>query len=534
MLVGLVALAVGVWFQHRAYVNDRPAMLAGANATDYLLQSAVVAYRLTGDPSAGFAPRALKQVSYKPPLFAAVAGAYAALAGVSLPTFNLGATIFLLLAMLGVFVIGATLWNDAAGLIAAAVLACLPVIVQQSLTHTPEVAQLALVVWAVALMLQPGRWMPAAAGLMAGLAMLSRGTAFVYLAAPVLALLVRRRRDGAPWREIGSWLALFFGGLLLAAGPWYFTRVPQLTRDLAFHVFDFSNKYQTGYTERGRFFLAELWFGNSPVLFVTFLAGLCAGWWRRAPGFALLTAWYAAPLALFALAPADIGRFMVPTYPVMALAIAGAVVAIPWRPVAMSLAAVVLVFSFAQRQAILRTWTPATTLGAVGYQAFADPVLETEWTGLEQAVETLAHQAPFGKPEWIGILDFGEHAGPPPALLKVVWSMHQPLAGSVHLLQRIATPFDLRVFVRALRHLYHVVAIVPSGGKAWPTTEQLNELIKPRGALQENDYFRPYEPALEAMQNAGASFLEVGRVSLVQKFGPSFDLVLLAREKTEP
>jgi len=535
----LLLLLCGALFgQHIVYFHEHAVSLQGTNAGDYLLQSAVLAFRFTGHPSQHFAPLALTAVSYKPPLFATAAGGLAALGGLSLPVFNLTATLFLILAVLAAYFIGARLWGRPWGLIASFLLACLPMVVNQSLTHTPEIAQMALVTLTVALLLPRRRFWSAAAGAAGGLAMLSRGTAAIYLVAPLAVVVVGHvRRD---WNRHGRRgallrLGLFLAGLLVVAGPWYLPRLGKLSQDFAFHVTDFTRQYQTGHTERGQFFLTAMATANALPFFVLFLAGWSAAVIRRRPGLVLLSAWYLAPFLLFTIAPADITRFMIPTYPVMALAIAAGLSACRPRVLAVGLTALTLLFGFTQRFVLLTHWQPQAPIDAAG-QSRGLLALATEpsqWPELPPALEAMADRLPDEPLGWVGFLEMEEEAGPPLSLVKVLLAIRQPLKGTIALQQHVATPLALRQFFQALPYLEGVIALTPPGAAGWPTTEQLRQVVAPRGMLQQKDYRIDAEPLLEIMKGAGAFHRETERRHVAQPFSAGFDLVLLQAEATK-
>lgn len=534
----LSLLCVALIGQHYVYFHRHAVSLQGTNAGDYLLQSAVLAFRFTSHPSANFAPLALTAVSYKPPLFAAAAGVLTFFGGVSLPVFNLTATLFLIVAVLAAFFIGARLWGAPWGLVASFILVCLPMVVGQALTHTPEIAQLALITLTIALLLPRRRlWVPLA-GAAAGLAMLSRGTAAIYLIAPLLVLGSRRLRENRGRenrRELLLRLGLFLAGLLAVAGPWYLPRLGKLGSDFAFHVTDFTRQYQTGHTERGQFFLTAMATANSLPFCIMFLAGWLWAAIRRRPGLLLLSAWYVAPFLLFTIAPADITRFMIPTYPVMALAIAAGLSACRPRVLAVGLTAMALLFGFGQRFLMLNHWQPLTPIDANGqYRGLL--VLATEppeWPDLPEGLDALAARLPDEPLGYVGFLELGDESGPPLALVKVLFAASQPLKGTIALQKNVATPLALRQFFQALPYLEGVVALVPPGAAAWPTTEELRAVVAPRGMLQQKDYRIDAEPLLEIMKGAGAFHRELDRRHVAQSFSTGFDLVLLQAEATK-
>ena len=533
MWLGLAALCVLVTVQNWNYFRARPGYVGGTNCADYLLQSVSVAYTLTGDPSQHFAPGVLTRVSYKGPLFPLVGGVFGAIGGKSLPVYNPAATLFLLLAMVAVFDIGRRVGNAALGLAAAALLAGLPTVAGQSLTHTPEIAQMAMVAWAVALLLRPGMNFAVAAGLLAGLAMLSRGTAFIYITAPVAwAVAVRWRQDDEGRKAALSYLGLFTLGALLVCGPWYLVRLEKLASDLSYHLFDFFNKYQAGHTETGRFFLAELWRANSLAVFVLFLVSLAGGLWKRLPGFAYFALWFALPFIVFAIAPADIARFMIPTYPAIALAIVAFVGSLRPRALTAALLVVLVLFAFVGRLILLEQWQPESFQARQKLMRVAPLAVEGQyWPHSPDAVAALARHAPAEEPLWLGIIDYGEHEGSPPALVTVLWSFVRPLQGTIKLRQRIATPFDLKLFAQSLPSLDYVLVLATPKSGGWPGDSDLAVMIAQRGPLQERDYAIPTEESFEVIAAQGKLMEELDRRSIRNAWGSPFDLVLWKRKE---
>lgn len=532
---GLFLLCLLILSEHAAFFRAHHDRLAGVNAPDYLMQSAVIAHVLTNDPSRGFAPGALTAVSYKPPLFAAVAGALAAVLGKNLAVFNFAGTLFLVLLVIAVFLIGRRLHGPGWGLVAAFLVACLPAIEQASLDHTPEIAQAALVAWTVAFLLAGGPRWALPAGLAAGLAMLARGTAFAYFLPPLLVVLLAHVRGSQQrWRDGLRFVGLFLVGLFAAAGPWYVPRLGRLAHDLSYHLFDFFSKYETGHTETGRFFLYELWLANGPVFTTLFGLGLVGLFVGKRPGRAVLTAWLFVPLVAFAIAPADITRFLLPTFAVLALVIAGGLSAVRPRAVAATLTALVLLFGLVQREAISRQWELRPTRFHYAMKTvLVMPRMERDWGALEAGIAQLASHVQSKRPHLLGVIDFGRHDGPPIAMVKVLWSIHAPLQRTVNLERKIATPFALKVFVRTLPGLDYLLASVPVDASAWPDAQALDELLVQRGPLQQRDYdtisVAPFAKVLAEQQ---PQFVEQARVSVPNGDEAGFDLVLLMRRDT--
>lgn len=268
--------------------------------------------------------------SYRGPLLPLAALAMSRLFGARHFVFALTNNIFLALLLVAVFGLGRRLADDRAGLLAAFLTAAVPVLLLGSRSFNMDVPLAAMVAWfAYALVRSDGlarwRWV-AVAGVFAGLAMLAKGVAFVFLL-PLLAgawldgALVRAQ-DGRAW---WSWRAVGGGTLALAIGVavstvWYRDGFVLLYRDLFMHVDNFQKTYTPMRTVTGQSLFANVFFEVGPVTALWTAVSLVALAVRRPRGWALLGVWLAAPALVFLTGPTNYSRFMIPSYAAGALA----------------------------------------------------------------------------------------------------------------------------------------------------------------------------------------------------------------------
>ena len=294
---------------------------------------------------------------------------------------------FMGLLLYGTYSLAARCYGEPAGLLAALLVACYPILAGQSRLYLLDYPLTACTVAAMALLAasddltHPGWVWPL--GVMAGVAFLCKWS-FLFLFAPVLvfALLrgVQRLRSGESnltWIRLTFNAVVVLAGVLVIAGPWYLSHPGATIRELTT-----SNQTWLLDSDPGPFTLAGLTYYPRALLAeqiflpFTLLFGFGALFHfverDRLPGFGLLVTWLLAGGVVFWLVPNKDPRFTMPLLPAMAVLSAswlapetnGRAASQRWRAVRATLLAVAVLLALAEHHVV--AWRPPSLTARVG------------------------------------------------------------------------------------------------------------------------------------------------------------------------
>lgn len=242
---------------------------------------------------------------------------------------NLG---FLLLLLLSVFALANRFHGPLAGLVAAFLASCYPILAGHTRTLLLDFPLTALVTWYLALLAASRglthRGWPWLAGLAAGAGMLCKWSFAPLVAAPTVVALVHgwqrvRQREARPEQLVFGTLVTLIVAVCVA-GPWYLSHLDRILAEIAT-----SNQTwridgdPAPWTLAGlAYYPAALLRGQLFVPFCTLAA--CGAWlaWRRraeVAGTELLAAWFLGGLVACWLVPNKDPRFTMPLLPALAV-----------------------------------------------------------------------------------------------------------------------------------------------------------------------------------------------------------------------
>jgi len=346
--------------------------------------------------------------------------------------------LFMGLLLYGTYSLAARSYGDQAGMLAALLVACYPILAGQSRLYLLDYPLAACTVAAMALLaasrnLTHPIWVWPL-GVMAGVALLCKWS-FLFLFAPPLALaLVNGWRLMKSGEEPGLTLVRFvfnvvvvIAGLLVVAGPWYLSHpgatIRELTTSNQTWLLDNDPSVWSpaGITYYPRVLLAEQIFLPFAALFVF---GALVHWVQRErlEGLGLLGSWLLAGAVVFWLVPNKDPRFTMPLLPAIAVLSSSWLAPDPpgrsasqrWRAVRTALLAVTVLLAFAEHHAV--AWRPAglpSRIGPSWAPLWSDaasltnaPVRLTTWPEEQLAKDIAAVAPPGGK---VGVLPNTAH-----------------------------------------------------------------------------------------------------------------------------
>lgn len=368
LVLGLTALlhllANGLWL---SVDRNHTGLVDGANHLDYVYQ-VVTGTRLAG-PVALLQEARASSLEW-PPLVYLVSGGLAAAVDASLPAVRLYSLLYLIVLMLGLYGVGAACAGRGAGLLAAVIGTLIPTVAGASRQIGLDLPCAAMTTATVALLLRTDAFRrPGAslgAGLLAGLALLTRGQSALFLLGPGLVLagrvVARRDRRAA--------LHLLFAVALAGAmsAVWWWGRLEGIWDMLAVHA-DAEELPLEG--DPSLWGGLKLYIGGLPrlislPLLLALLAVLPAWLRRRHPHKLELVFWLLFPLLVHVLMVVRNLRYLLPLVPALvAVAAVGAMsVGRRWRrgAVLVTLLAAAL------------PWLAGTTGAARGLTGRAEPL----------------------------------------------------------------------------------------------------------------------------------------------------------------
>jgi len=311
--LALAVLLALVFAGNRYWLRAHPLAYGGPDETHHCLRGLLIHDALWKPGKKLWLEEGVEWINWWPPLVYFTSAVSLRLLGRTAQMLALTGTFFFLVLLLLTYGIGAWLRSPPAGLLAAALLAAWPVMLDYSRHYNLDLPLAACVAGAAYFLLRSqGFTKPGAAlgfGLWSGLGMLTKVTFPVFLA-PIFIVemwIHRRERTRRAW----LWCGLSF---LIAAGlaaVWYVPRLDHLWHSMRLHLVGYNRYFAPGQAESGHFFLIDAYYSLGPGGAALLLLGLFFGLTRN--GNRSLLAWLLFPLILFAAAPSDIVRFALPS-----------------------------------------------------------------------------------------------------------------------------------------------------------------------------------------------------------------------------
>ena len=315
--------------------------------------------RLLGHPSALSLTKLLTVSTYYPPIFYVATVPVTALFGFSCDVLALAQSAFLVLLAYSVFRLGERLFGPAAAAGAVLLVALTPAIYGLSREVLLDLPVTAMVALALTVLLAGKRTAHPASGallgLVLGLAVMTKWTAAVFVAGPLLLVLGREAAgaDKASRKKlavsIGQAILVFLAVVL----PWFLANMSGFERTASVAL----GEDAVAQGDPSGLAASVAWYGKAlrrglflPALGIITLAGLVAFAFRRGNGraAAFLGAWALPAFLVFVLVPNKDGRNVVPLLPALALAAAAGFDALRPKAARRAVWTVILIAGLAQ------------------------------------------------------------------------------------------------------------------------------------------------------------------------------------------
>jgi 4-amino-4-deoxy-L-arabinose transferase-like glycosyltransferase len=326
--------------------------------------------RLFQSPAELTSAKLLAVTQYWPPFFHLCSVPFTWVLGFSVQGMASANVLFLFVAVLAVYRVGARLFDDEVGLGAVVLTLLYPMVYALSREVLVDFALIAMVMLSLYAVLAGDagldrRW-SAAFGAILGCAMLTKWTAVAFVAGPaILWLIVCLRREGRSAGAVIYSLAIVVVAACAVALPWYVNSFNALLHKATTEAFG-SDPAQEG--DPIKLLPSIRWYWNAvldalilkPLLLPT-LVGLGAFAARVArrrtwTGWSFLLCSIVPAMAFFVLIPNKDARFAAPLLPLFAIMVAAGLRSLPWKAVRVALWAFVLVIGVLQFYAISFGW----------------------------------------------------------------------------------------------------------------------------------------------------------------------------------
>jgi len=310
-----------------------PYGIIGVDADIYHAASMHILRYLTGIQEWGFEP-SIYPGSYRGPLFFLASVALPYLLGAKHMLFALTNTFFLIVLLSAVYGIGRRLFSERQGLIAAVICVSIPAVLLGSRSFNLEIALSSMIALSMYCLVRSAQLTKLGWALCFGaagaLAMLAKGTAFVFFLAPLggiwLSIIGRgvkslRGADRSNFIRSFLYSALAIGVFILISSLWYKNLFTHLFVSIGNHLEVYNNTPDAYNTlkEGQSSFPAQILKGIGPFTLALMLLAVISFLRKKPRGFFILIPWAVLPVLAFASAPADLVRFLQPSYPAFAL-----------------------------------------------------------------------------------------------------------------------------------------------------------------------------------------------------------------------
>ena len=290
----------------------------------YLTNSLRTYDALTDNGLVGFARQFLRGMSTKPPLVAALPTPIYLMVGRHPRVALLVNLAFLLMTLAATYLLGKALADRTAGLVALGIVGTMPMVYGLSRVFLVECGLTVLVTLTLCILASADTgalWPAFILGGIFGLGLLMKTSFPIYVAAPILWLLIQNGRSIISRGRVGAFLV----PLLLIAGPWYAVNASAALRTaLAAGSAETARAYQTGgLAETGKYLInlmncgPRLYFAGLAILAILCM-GRMSALCRRGVVFCLVAA---LPIAFLCLSRYRDLRYAAPIFPVVAVAL---------------------------------------------------------------------------------------------------------------------------------------------------------------------------------------------------------------------
>jgi len=290
----------------------------------YLTNSLRTYDALTDNGLPGFARQFLRGMSTKPPLIAALPTLIYLIVGRHPHAALLVNLAFLFVTLTTTYLLAKALADRTAGLVALCIVGTMPMVYGLSRIFLVECGLTALVTLALYILAcadTDAPWWPFVLGGIFGFGLLMKTSFPVYVAAPVVWILIRYRRSIMSRSRVGAFLV----PLVLIAGPWYAVNASaSLQTALTAGSADTARVYQTsGLAETGEYLInlmncgPRLYFAALAILAIVCMGRMSASC-RRGVLFCCVAA---LPMPFLCLSHYRDLRYAAPIFPVIAVAL---------------------------------------------------------------------------------------------------------------------------------------------------------------------------------------------------------------------